>query len=423
VFYARIVEKASDELKLMAIDQLGALQHHEGAGLLIEALKKNKNAEVGRRIAAALSAIPGQDYADNVTNWEGWWNANKDKAGQGARQSDFAGGNLMTGLDAPRRNIIERTKKVPPEAILVIKAGEHDPEETKRHGRENEHNFDHIEYLLQKLGIPHTVINKEELDKNSVVLDGRLMVLVNCMMWRKHCVCEFCTPSTDAAMRLKVCKCSKTPPIHKSITYEFSDTAVAKIRRYVDGGGYLFTEDWALEELLTRKDAWPDLLKVGEYLKDQTARVFPKIGSTSSPYLKRIFAKPPKLLEKGTSAELGFEEVRHEWVIDKDSPKVGIVDPRRVTTLLVGQGLGVDDSLAVTFGSGDGGEVIIGTGKAWDPLKARGGRVLHVVSHFGKQKSESDEYTLQNLLVNFLIEGTERYAAKPQKKPSGQSRN
>ena len=39
-----------------------------------------------------------------------------------------------------------------------------------------------------------------------------------------------------------------------------------------------------------------------------------------------------------------------------------------------------------------------------------GGRVLYVLSHFGKQKSEDDEYTLQNLLLNFLIEASERRA-------------
>ena len=32
----------------------------------------------------------------------------------------------------------------------------------------------------------------------------------------------------------------------------------------------------------------------------------------------------------------------------------------------------------------------------------------HVLSHFGKQNSEDDEFALQNLMLNFLIEANER---------------
>ena len=39
-----------------------------------------------------------------------------------------------------------------------------------------------------------------------------------------------------------------------------------------------------------------------------------------------------------------------------------------------------------------------------------GGRVMYVLSHFGKQKSKKDEYALQNLLLNFLLEASERRA-------------
>ena len=37
-----------------------------------------------------------------------------------------------------------------------------------------------------------------------------------------------------------------------------------------------------------------------------------------------------------------------------------------------------------------------------------GGRVLYVLSHFGKQESNEDEYALQNLLINFLVEAADR---------------
>jgi HEPN domain-containing protein len=409
----RVLDKATDELKVMAVDHMGVLQHKEAVAPLIEALKKNTNPEVKRRIAKALGAITSQDYGDNVTNWEGWWNANKDKEIAGAGKGEFGGGNVMTGLDKPRENEIEKTKKLPPDAIVVIRGGDHDPREKKRNGGKGvDHNFDHIENTLAKISIPHICITKEEFEKDDFKLEGRMMVLINCTQWREHCVCEDCTPSADPVMRLYKCKCSKTPEVHYPLEYKFSDKAVQKIKKFVDSGGYLFTEDWVLEELLARKDAWPDLVKVGEYMKEQTVGILPKAGSTSHPYLKRIFAKPPRLLGKGTGIETAFDEIKHTWKIDLDSPKIKVVDPKKVVTLMMSKELGVDEAVAVTFGSGKGGEVLIGTGKAQDLRKLDGGRVLHVLSHFGKQKSESDEYTLQNLLVNFLIEATERFGFK-----------
>lgn len=409
----KVLEKGTDELKVMAADHMGVLQHKEAVMPLIEALKKNSNPEVKRRISKALGAITGQDYGDSVTNWEGWWTNNKDKEIEGAKKGSFGGGNVMTGLDKPRENDIEKTRKLPPDVIVVIAGGDHDPREKKRNGgRGVDHNFDHIDRTLAKIGIPHIKITKEEFEKDDFKLDGRMMVLINCTQWREHCVCEDCTPSADPVLRLYKCKCAKNPEVHYPLEYKFSDKAVQKIRKFVDGGGYLFTEDWVLEELLVRKDAWPDLVKVGEYMKEQTVGVLPKAGNTSHPYLKRIFAKPPHLVGKGTTIETAFDEIKHQWKIDLDSPKIKIVDPKKVLTLMMSKELGLDESVAVTFSSGKGGEVLIGTGKVQDNRKAEGGRVMHVLSHFGKQKSESDEYTLQNLLVNFLIEATERFGFK-----------
>ena len=42
-----------------------------------------------------------------------------------------------------------------------------------------------------------------------------------------------------------------------------------------------------------------------------------------------------------------------------------------------------------------------------------GGRVVYVLSHFGKQESTADEHSLQNLLINFLVEANERRGSAP----------
>ncbi len=41
------------------------------------------------------------------------------------------------------------------------------------------------------------------------------------------------------------------------------------------------------------------------------------------------------------------------------------------------------------------------------------GTVVHVLSHFGKQRSRQDEATLENFLVNFLIEVRVAMGNKP----------
>ena len=67
------------------------------------------------------------------------------------------------------------------------------------------------------------------------------------------------------------------------------------------------------------------------------------------------------------------------------------------------------NAVAVTFTVGKGGEgaKTVATGFV-DEKKAepqhRPGKVLHILSHFGKQKTPSDEYSLQHMLLNFIME-------------------
>ncbi|HLG42205.1 MAG TPA: HEAT repeat domain-containing protein [Planctomycetota bacterium] len=411
VFFCLPVAKGSnDEIKVMAIDHLGVLQSRDAVAPLIELLKTEKNSEVRRRIGKALYAITGADYGDNVTNWQGWVAQNKDKpAGEGPSKS-YSGGNVMTGLDKPRENDIERVKKLPPEMIVVIRGGPHDPGETARNGgKEHDHNFDHIEQTLSKLGIPHIDITKEEFEKG-FDLKGRAMVLINCTQWREHCVCPDCGAGQFTGFRLYQCVCKKNPAVHISKDYRLSDAAVQRIKQFVDAGGYLFSEDWVLGEVLNR--AWPTHLKEGDYMQEEkSVGVLPEKGNTSHPYLKRIFSKPPRLVGKGTGVAPAFDEIKHQWKIDKESPLVSIADTKNVVVLMISKDLGVNDSVAVTWISGGKKEELIGTGRALDSTRFTGGRVLHVLSHFSKQKSETDEYTLQNLLVNFFIEASERWFA------------
>jgi len=117
--------------------------------------------------------------------------------------------------------------------------------------------------------------------------------------------------------------------------------------------------------------------------------------------------------------------------IDDESPDLIVKKPDLVDVLIVspdlphqpdkkarGYGTGKTGApVAVTFAYGPGGASkpsrSLGRGYATSTYtQGGGGRVLHVMSHFGKQQLESDEFVLQNLILNFLLEANQRRFSK-----------
>ncbi len=211
---------------------------------------------------------------------------------------------------------------------------------------------------------------------------------------------------------------------HEPVRYVLGEKGVARIKRYVEGGGYLFAEDWCMEDFVAK--AFGDYVLPGSIRPDEIVTVLPKAGQASHPYLKNIFFKPPGDEVRTTVTEDDLEKIGHSWKIDKETRTIIVKDPKRVAVLLTSPDLEKkakgEDAVAVTFGvtpadpksrgrKETGNEVI-----SQDRKKMQGGRVLYVLSHFGKQVSAEDEYSLQNLLINFLIEANERrgsYAPPP----------
>ena len=188
-----------------------------------------------------------------------------------------------------------------------------------------------------------------------------------------------------------------------------------RIKKYVESGGYLFAEDWCMEEIVGK--LWSDRVAMGYLRKEEAVPVLPKAGASTHPYLKKIFFKPPQVTRR-TVTEGDLVKLGHTWKIDADSRTIRIKDPKRVVTLLTSPTLEKtargDDAVAITFIAG-GKEakrpaVATSGAVAQDRSKMKGGRVLYVLSHFGKQESEDGEYALQNLLINFLVEAAERRA-------------
>ncbi len=394
---ALVLQRAPEPLAFGAIRQLAALPAPEAVDALIARLEvaKKKEFDLKQRIAAALSALTGQNFGTNAELWKMWWAANRNKPLGAEREDRRRTGTAIDEADALRARQIIGLEKLPKPRIVVIKGKHVDADRF-------DHNFDHIEYLLDQMELPHTVITKEDFEAG-FRLDRTMVVCINCMMWRAHCVCPKCKPGVYTGNRLHRCTgCN----IHDMREYKFSNAACKRLAAFVRRGGYLFTEDWVLEELLER--VFPQFIVSGPKLDDANVKVFPGPGAASHPYLQGVFHHDKEAVivrgKSGGGARTGpyrppaevksyFTPSEYKWKIDKDSPAIVVKNKRRVQILLASPELGRmaegNDALAVTF----------------SPGRSRlSGKVLHILSHFGKQTTRNSEYGIQNLLLNFLID-------------------
>ena len=404
-----------DDLKLMAIDHLGTLGERHAFQPLIDLWEsidgRRGKEEYARRIARALAGISGEGFGENLTNWKGWWERNRnEQAGGGPEVEGGAGGGggtVVERLDRGRRREYDSIITGGRHKVLVIK-GAVDP-------KGFEPNYDHIEQILERMNIPHDVMTKQEAELDSVQFSKYAAILVNCNHFRERCVNKQHSAGGGGGLRAAECV---GPGSHESYSDEFSRKAIDKIKSYVQRGGFLFTEDWVLEELIEK--AWPEFVRHGDYItENKVVAVSPEPGSTSHPYIQRLFASQPQRPEGDGDSDGGsfvptYREISHQWKIDADSPKIQIQDERKVQVLMKSEELVEDPkstkdrAVAVTFRPSGRGEATTGGGRGGTGALSNG-MVLHTLSHFGKQASGEDEFALQNLLMNFLLEAFRHY--------------
>ena len=411
---ARILDKAPIDLKLLAVDRLAAVKVVESVDALIASLKREekKGGRLVDRLQRSLRALTGADMGE-AENWEKWWSIERSN-GLNRPDSERGGtGTVTDDLDPTRHSELDELKNL--DNVLVLKASE------CRAGMDT-CNYDHIENMLGQMEIKHKVATKEDFNKGIVSLKGIVAVLINCTQTKEHCICPKCTPGGANNMRMKQCTgCD----VHDLVSHQLTGASVKVLKEYVERGGFIFSEDWVLSELHAK--AWPKLVGVGKYLKEQEVDTFPARGATSHPYMRGVFRNPAPPVPQGGAGEGGTvvdppsyggseSGNNHSWKVDNESPAVKVNDRRSVRVLLTSKKLAAEangnDAVAITFlpvGSKSGGRRRATTGGAGDKAPdPNAGRVLHVMSHFGKQNSQDDEFALQNLLINFLIEATAR---------------
>lgn len=467
VVLGRMLEKGPDACQMMAAEFLADVPTKAAVDVLVAKLEKldKKPSLLRDRVLESLMHVIGKNLGEKATAYKEWWEANRERINESALGKGLAKTkrrNTGTAVDTlpPGRKEIERLRK----ATIVVLTSDCPHAGHKDAHSQTHHDLDQMQDLLDKMDMVYTLVKKSNFDKFD--LRGRTALLVNCNQWRPFDHGKTCKSGGFSGMRLHKCV---GPGPHLNRGHKLSKIGVKKIQQYVESGGYLFTEDWVLPELLER--AWPNLVRTGKYLKGMKAPVTPAPGVASHPYLRRIFAKLRRDGKLTTKTSLDFEKIKHIWTIDNESPSIRIVGGQKVIKLMVSKEVGEqtmpgrkpddkknkpiilecgtcgaqtkvtvaptrpvthtgcggqmtlyqppkikdapptgDDATAITFFPGASPKTVIGTGgfeQDRGKMK-RGGRVVHVLSHFGKQQSQDDEYALQNLLLNFLIEANER---------------
>lgn len=441
----QLLEEGTEQLQLMAIDLAPNAKVRRTVDILMPYLEREYAKEEGGekpptemkiRLIFALEALTLQNLGNSVPNWVGWWQRNR-HLGLKVIRDQAVEKEPTTGLARPLDPIRQRQflglEDMPPGKVLVIRAGK-----DKRGWAPN---YDKIEDVLERLGIKHDIATRAEVEEPKYSLAKYDAIFINCCQINEYCQNPDHEGGEEVGNRLRRCL---GPGAHDEVCFKFTEPGRKKIQEWTEKGGYLFTEDWVLIDLLSL--VWSSYVGPGsaqggdwQHIKGQTVDIRPARGFTAHPFLRAVFVPPPKIdwdIEEPTAedddlAEVAYDPtveddpgdvdvssgtsvdpaapvdatveipepeidlVKHEWKIDDESPTLD-VKSKKVEVLIVSSKLEKEyghSAVAVTF-----------------PVKE--GRVLHVVSHFGKQSSSHNEATLENILINFLLEVNVRSSRK-----------
>lgn len=401
--HRRLLRPRSGALQALAVDRLGELERPEAVDLLLEVLKREdgSGSALERRVRTTLTALFGEDMGDRL-NWEGWWAQHRETA-FGRRPEAGSTGTVKDQLDRARGGGLASMSRRGGKVLVL---------------RGSVRNFDEIEGVLERLGVRHEVLLKTAFNADPAALDGVAALIMNCSFFGTVCRCRTCKPGQDPKSRLPVCTGCDT---HELTPDALDQAAIDRIKAFVDQGGCVFTEDYGLRELTGK--AWSDYVVPGADLPGGDVDYAPVRGQADPSLLRGV-------LVTGAGADGGSMTARRSsrWKIDDLSPSIVVKDAARVQVLLASEELrartdGKGAAVAVCFSPGASTTTTAddaaarrprtgGARRREEPAAPRPGLVLHVPSHFGKQQSQSDEFTLQNLLVNFLLEAQERFAAR-----------
>jgi hypothetical protein len=259
--------------------------------------------------------------------------------------------------------------------------------------------YDHVEAVLDRLAVPHRVVDADRLA--TIDLSECKILLVNChVTYAAYLFGEVDTRGLEKqiqALFVKVEELERRMKSTKDKRAQFalqtehlrttsnlenarqrlealrsSSRMIDNLRRFVEKGGYLFTSDWGLS--LVEK-AFPGWVKNGGNVGPKRVGIRPR--TSKSPLMEGVFSDSGK----GSTTTLK----KFQWEIDSQSYLVKVENPK-VDTLVDTDDLPRYPAVAVTFA----------------PEGEKGGKVLHILSHFKNQATRQGDYALQVMLLNFM---------------------
>lgn len=175
--------------------------------------------------------------------------------------------------------------------------------------------YDHVESVLKTLGIAHTVVNPSQVAKLN--LNAKQLLIIDC-------------PGT------------------------IGRAGIERIRKFVNAGGYLYTTDWALTNVV--QQAFPGYIKFnGRETADDVVEV------------------EVKQAEHNLLKHLSLSGDNPKWWLEGSSYPIRVLDPEKVDVLITSREMKKkygEAPIAVHFRYGDG-------------------QVLHMASHFYLQQGQA----------------------------------
>ncbi len=188
--------------------------------------------------------------------------------------------------------------------------------------------YDHVQTVLASVGVPHVVLSERQFA--NATLNARQLLILNC------------------GVRL-------------------NESALAKVRQFVRAGGFLYTTDWALSDIVQK--AFPGYVAA-------TGR------STGNDVVEVELKKTENALLK----HLQLSKEQPKWWLESSSEPIRVLNKEKVEVLISSREMKRkygQDAIAVTFPFGDG-------------------RVLHMASHFYLQQGESRSVAEKKKAKDFL---------------------
>ena len=257
----RVLEAGAYPLQLMAASQLAFVREPAAVDGLLAAWRRedDETSDLCLRIQGALVTLTGEAHA-TVHGFNAWWSKADRTLASHDRQAE-----------RPRDREFQTVERGVAERIVVLSGDRRDCPDAADHDRDDL-DFDKIEWILERRNVPHTVVPKWRFEQDPrAYLQKCHALLLNCSLITSYCNCGPCTRGVVSAggteNRLSY-HCDPNCDVHEMVSRRLSKGALKQIERWVErDGGYLFTEDWGLVEVLGL--LWPKHVDSGTRTRDE----------------------------------------------------------------------------------------------------------------------------------------------------------